>query len=264
MKDLQKQTDHREITLDQAGIKGFVYPLSLIIENKPQECVGTFTCSTRLESEERGTHMSRFIELITANSPKPVISLSSLDSWHQKLLQTQNAHEGTFEVSSSLFLEKTAPSSAKKSLLDYKFTLKASGSKEHCKKQVILVIACTSCCPCSKAISQYGAHNQRSHITLRFDLIKPESSECLLSKIIRLTESCASSELFSLIKREDEKFVTEQAYVQAKFAEDMARDVALALRPLLGIIDNCHIEVENFESIHNHNAFSALILKTKP
>lgn len=261
MKDLQQETDQREITLDHAGIKEFTYPLSLLVSQKHQETLGKFSCSTRLESQERGTHMSRFIALITEKDPKPVLSLSNLSLWHQELLNTQQAQEGTFEVQSTVFLEKVAPSSGKKSYLDYQITLKASGRKDACSKQVQLIVPCTSCCPCSKAISQYGAHNQRSTITLTFDVLEQKPNQCLISEIIRLTESCASSELYPLIKREDEKFVTEKAYENAKFAEDMARDVALSLKPLLGQIDNCHIEIENFESIHNHNAFSSLTLK---
>lgn len=262
MIDLQNEPDLRGIELSCAGISDFKHPIKLDIDGQAQHTIATFSCSTQLESAKRGAHMSRFIEMISGvnQNEESVFSINTMKSWHQELLKTQEASQGKLNLKCSFFLNKTAPKSQKSSLMNYDLELQSSGDFNNPTVKVIIHIPCTSCCPCSKAISQYGAHNQRTVITLSFNVVDLNQTPSLI-EIIRSVEKSASSELFALIKREDEKFVTEKAYEGAKFAEDIARDTAQNLSIFLDKISKVHIHVENFESIHNHSAFAQCMIK---
>lgn len=262
MIDLQKEADRRGIKLSHAGISQFQYPIELLVDDQPQLCPATFSCSTALEAGQRGAHMSRFIELIAQCQPHATFSLDSLTLWHDKLLSCQSASQGELSLETQIFLPKLAPVSRKTSLLNYDLRLCIAGTQKQRTITITLKVACTSCCPCSKAISAFGAHNQRSQITSSFELIG-QTPKDFFKRLITSIESAASCELYPLIKREDEKSVTEKAFNNAKFAEDIVRDSAVNLKEFLGIIDNVTIRAENFESIHNHNAFAQCTLSVK-
>lgn len=261
MIDLQNEKDSRGIKLSCAGIRQFSHPIILGIDKKNQQTIATFSCSTSLQEEQRGAHMSRFIALLSPNDDGSLktFSLENIADWHDRLLDSQEAHQGEISLKATFFLPKTAPVSKKSSLMDYELTLLAQGSKEKKTLSLFLKVHATSCCPCSKAISDFGAHNQRSLITLKATLIE-ESPTLSLHSLIGIMEQSASCDLYPLIKREDEKYVTERSYQNAKFAEDIARDLATNLSSYEGKIAQVSIDVENFESIHNHSAFASCVL----
>ena len=210
MIDLQNEKDERGIALSCAGVKNYKHPINIEIDDKPQAVIANFSCSTQLLPSQRGAHMSRFVELFSSSIENlSYLSLQNISTWHKNLLQSQGAQRGTFEVQCSIFLEKKAPVSQKVSLMNYDIELKTLGSIDNPDIQVTLKVPCTSCCPCSKAISQFGAHNQRTIVSVSFYL-QSVHAQISLAQLIRDIEKSASSDLFALIKREDEKFVTEK------------------------------------------------------
>lgn len=251
--DVQATADTRRLAIQNVGVKGLRYPLQIAAGNGELiNTVATLALTVGLPPEVKGTHMSRFVELLEAR--RAALTQDGLTAMLDEMLLRLDAQSGRIELSFPYFIRKTAPVSGVNSLLDYDVTLtidKPQGQVAALTLQVTAPV--TSLCPCSKKISDYGAHNQRSHITLQAKLRKAMSIE----ELVRLAEEEASCEVFGLLKRPDEKWVTERAYDNPKFVEDLVRDIALRLMNEPRISD-WKVASENFESIHNHSAYAEL------
>jgi GTP cyclohydrolase FolE2 len=249
--DIQALVDSRDVAIDEVGIKGVRYPVTLLMPQGPQPTVATFSMTVALPASTKGTHMSRFVEILEAHQAP--LDEARFRDMVVAMLARLDARAGSVEMAFTYFRRKAAPVSGIESLLDYEAAWRGSISPrgEYSFRMEVRVPA-TSLCPCSKEISAYGAHNQRSHIT-----IDAEAEGMSMDEIIGVAEASASCEVYGLLKRADEKFVTEMAYDNPKFVEDLVRDVAVALRrdPRVGAY---RVEAENFESIHNHSAFARL------
>jgi len=220
-----------------------------------QHTIATFNMYVHLPHNFKGTHMSRFVEIL--NQHEREISVESFEKILGEMVTRLEAESGYIEMSFPYFVNKTAPVSGVQSLLDYDVTLIGETVNGKPRVTMKVLVPVTSLCPCSKKISERGAHNQRSHVTLSI-----RTNEFVwIEDVIRIAEEQASCELYGLLKRPDEKFVTERAYDNPKFVEDMVRDVATVLDADKRI-DAYVVESENFESIHNHSAY-ALIERDK-
>ncbi len=255
--DVQSSTDTRRIPIDKVGIKDIRHPMRIRERaGGEQHTVASFNMYVDLPHNFKGTHMSRFVEIL--NQHEREITVDSFKEMLREMTERLEARSGHIEMRFPYFIEKTAPVSGVKSLMDYEVTfigeLLGGGEPQLIMKVVVPV---TSLCPCSKEISAYGAHNQRSHVTVT----ARTRGFVWIEEIIELVEQEASCELFGLLKRPDEKFVTERAYDNPKFVEDMVRDVAARLDADERIAAYV-VESENFESIHNHSAY-ALIERDK-
>jgi GTP cyclohydrolase I len=254
--DVQSSADTRHLAIDRVGIKGIRHPVK--VKDKSvgvQHTVATFNMYVHLPHNFKGTHMSRFVEIL--NHHEREISVESFETILSEMVKRLEAKSGYIEMNFPYFVNKTAPVSGVQSLLDYDVTL--IGEIVHNKPRVTMkvLVPVTSLCPCSKKISERGAHNQRSHVTLSI-----RTNEFVwIEDVIRIAEEQASCELYGLLERPDEKYVTERAYDNPKFVEDMVRDVA-AILDKDQRIDAYVVESENFESIHNHSAY-ALIERDK-
>ena len=254
MQDKQNERDHRELRIDKVGVRGLRFPIQ--IRDKAhlvQNTVATIGMYVDLPKEFKGTHMSRFIEVLNAHgSMVHVENITDILHAMQKKLNADTAH---LEMEFPFFLSKKAPVSGMEGLMDYTARFDATACGLEIDFVLTVIVGVTTLCPCSKAISQYGAHNQRGTVTVQ---IRSEAGRFGSSDLIApWVESSASSELFSLLKRRDEKAVTERAYENPVFVEDLVRNVALKL--------NAHrdvtwykVEAENHESIHNHNAYACI------
>ena len=254
--DVQATPDSRKLAIDKVGIKAIRHPIQIKERSgQVQHTIAMFNMYVGLPHQFKGTHMSRFVEILNAHERE--ITVESFQAMLKEMVQKLEAEEGRIEMTFPYFVDKAAPVSGVRSLMDYEVTFVAQVLKgERCFAMKVLVPV-TSLCPCSKKISDYGAHNQRSHVT-----VTAHTGEFVwIEEIIDLVEERASSELYGLLKRPDEKFVTERAYDNPKFVEDMVRDVAAALNRDRRITRYV-VESENFESIHNHNAY-ALIERDK-
>lgn len=251
--DIQSQADCRELRIDAVGVKNVRYPIAILVGTHLMPTIATMSMTVGLAAETKGTHMSRFIELLEAQD-------GGLDPARFKgilytMLEKLEARSGSIEMRFPYFVKKTAPVSGVQSLLDHEVrwwgSVSASGSYSF---RMQVMVPATSLCPCSKEISDYGAHNQRSHISIDAEIV----GEMGIEDLIAVAEQSASCEVYGLLKRPDEKYVTERAYDNPKFVEDLVRDVALALsrEPRVGAYV---VEAENFESIHNHSAFARII-----
>ncbi len=250
--DVQSSQDTREISIDRVGIKSLRHPVRIMTESGAiSHSVATFDMNVRLAHNVKGTHMSRFVEILETN-PEP-FSARSLATLLETMVARLEVAEGRIEMQFPFFIEKAAPVSGVKSLLDYEVSLTGDISHGVTRVTTKVVVPVTSLCPCSKEISAYGAHNQRSHITISVRGAEPISIE----DVVRIAEEQASCELYGLLKRPDEKYVTERAYDNPKFVEDLVRDVAAALNADLRV-DSYVVESENFESIHNHSAYAMI------
>jgi GTP cyclohydrolase I len=220
-----------------------------------QHTVATFNMYVGLPHQFKGTHMSRFVEILNAHERE--ITVETFKVMLKEMVSKLEAQEGHVEMTFPYFIDKAAPVSGVRSLMDYEVTFigEIVKGRQHFAMKVLVPV--TSLCPCSKKISEYGAHNQRSHVT-----VTAHTGDFVwIEEIVDLVEKQASSELYGLLKRPDEKFVTERAYDNPKFVEDMVRDVAAVLN-LDDRITRYVVESENFESIHNHSAY-ALIERDK-
>ena len=255
MPDVQSTADTRHIAIQRVGVKNVRYPIRLKTPTGILTTVGTWTLAVHLAEHHKGTHMSRFIALLeTMNGADSMaIDVAIFSRMVRKMLTLLEADSGRIDVTFPYFINKTAPVSGVQSLMDYEVGL--SGEIKHGLLEVTqkVVVPVTSLCPCSKEISDYGAHNQRSHITVHTVMAGNLSVEELIAKI----EAQASCELFGLLKRPDEKYVTERAYDNPKFVEDLVRDVASMLNAD-DRIAAYKLEAENFESIHNHSAYALI------
>jgi GTP cyclohydrolase I len=254
--DVQSSADTRHLAIDRVGIKGIRHPIK--VKDKSvgvQHTVATFNMYVHLPHNFKGTHMSRFVEIL--NEHEREISVESFESILREMVVRLEAKSGHIEMNFPYFVNKTAPISGVKSLLDYEVTLIGEILNGMPRVTMRVQVPVTSLCPCSKKISERGAHNQRSHVTLSI-----RTNEFVwIEDVIRIAEEQASCELFGLLKRPDEKYVTERAYDNPKFVEDMVRDVAAVLNADKRV-DAYVVESENFESIHNHSAY-ALIERDK-
>jgi GTP cyclohydrolase I len=256
--DMQSQVDPRGLRIDAVGIKGIRYPIAIRAGNQDVSTVATLSMTVGLAASTKGTHMSRFLEVLEAQTA-PIAQTAALDqqglrAMLQAMLQKLEADSGSIEMRFPYFVRKSAPVSGVQSLIDYEvyWRATASGSRPGSFGMQVMVPA-TSVCPCSKEISAYGAHNQRSHITIEAEIL----GEMAIEDLIGMAERSASCELYGLLKRADEKYVTERAYDNPKFVEDLVRDVALELESDARI-GAWAVEAENFESIHNHSAFARI------
>ena len=255
--DTQNTTDVRNIVINEVGIKDILHPINFI--NRDQDSlpsVAKFTMTVRLPENIKGTHMSRFIEIL--NEQECTFSVQTFMNLVQTVADKLNSNSSHIIVDFPFFRKKSAPSSGVESLLDYHATLSGKIINGKNDLSVKVVVPVTSLCPCSKSIAKYGAHNQRSHITI--EAKASEGSDLYLEDLIDLAEQKASSELYAVLKREDEKVVTERAYDNPAFVEDIVRDIAVSLNNNEKIDYYC-LESENFESIHNHSAYAMITNK---
>lgn len=255
--DVQSSADNRRLVINQVGIKDLRFPLTIASQQGTQATVATAALSVRLAAESKGTHMSRFISILHEQE-KQALSLANFPELLTKVAERLETEQAFVSLSFPFFVLKTAPISGLKSYLDYTVTLHGMWQQNNSEIRLELLIPITSLCPCSKKIADYGAHNQRSHVTLSVTL----NGETTLENLITLVEQQASCELYGLLKRNDEKYVTEYAYDHPKFVEDLVRDIATALNQHAAI-GAYRIECENFESIHNHSAY-AIIERQSP
>lgn len=250
--DVQSSEDNRQLSIDRVGIKSIRHPIKVWTESGAiSHSVATFNMNVRLAHSVKGTHMSRFVEILETN-PEP-FSAKSLAALLEHMVARLEVSEGRIEMQFPFFIEKTAPISGVKSLLDYEVSLTGCVKNGVTRVTTKVVVPVTSLCPCSKEISAYGAHNQRAHVTISVRSAVPMSIE----DVVRIAEEQASCELYGLLKRPDEKYVTERAYDNPKFVEDLVRDVAAAL-DADSRVEAYVVESENFESIHNHSAYAMI------
>jgi GTP cyclohydrolase IB len=254
--DVQASPDSRKLAIDQVGIKAIRHPVRISERSGgAQHTIAMFNMYVGLPHHFKGTHMSRFVEILEAHERE--ITVETFQVMLREMVDKLEAQEGRIEMAFPYFIEKKAPVSGVKSLMDYEVTFTAEVRKNRQSFTMKVLVPVTSLCPCSKRISERGAHNQRSHVT-----VTARTHEFVwIEEIVDLVEKQASSELYGLLKRPDEKYVTERAYDNPKFVEDLVRDVAAVLN-LDERIDAYVVESENFESIHNHSAY-ALIERDK-
>jgi GTP cyclohydrolase IB len=229
------------------------YPFQLRMDGTSGPTIGVWDLAVALPAEQKGTHMSRFVAWLDKLSLVLDLDTVLLRDQFEAMLMLLGAQEGRLEVSFPFFISKQAPVSGVSSLLDYQGGWVAEKIQEKTVVWTQVQVPVKSLCPCSKEISDYGAHNQRSHVTLRVELL----NHVPWFELVRFAEDSASSEIWPMLKRLDEKWVTERAYDNPKFVEDLVRDVALRLNqdPRIG---RYSVEVENFESIHNHSAYARI------
>ncbi len=254
--DVQASEDTRNIAIDKVGIKDIRHPVRIATRGgDEQHTIATFNMYVELPHHFKGTHMSRFVDIL--NSHEREISIASFKDMLAEMSERLEADTGYIEMNFPFFVNKTAPASGVQSLMDYDVTLIGQIQAGEIHTQTRVVVAVTSLCPCSKQISDYGAHNQRSHITIT----ARADSTLWVEELIDIAESEASAEVYGLLKRTDEKVMTERAYDNPKFVEDLVRDVAARLNEMDKVISYT-VEAENFESIHNHSAY-ALVSRDK-
>lgn len=247
--DLQSRPDARRIMIDKVGVKGIRYPI--VVEdrqNKLQQTVGKLNIYVELHHSQRGTHMSRFLEVLNRYHQESIIG--QLDKLLLELKSLLKAEASYIEIFFPYFMKKLAPVSHSASLMDYECFFCASYEDEY-KLWIGAIVPVTTVCPCSKEISSQGAHNQRSFVTIKVRY----NGFVWLEELIGMAESAASSPVYPLLKRQDEKFVTEHAYDNPKFVEDIVREITQKLEADPRILE-FYIESENQESIHNHNAYA--------
>lgn len=250
--DVQSSPDGRRLPIQRVGVRGLRYPLAVAGAAGIVRTVATLQLTVGLPPETKGTHMSRFVELLEARNE--ALTPAGLLIMLGEMLARLEAESGRIEVAFPYFIQKTAPVSGIVSVLDYEVTMIAERERGVQPQLTLRVSApVTSLCPCSKEISAYGAHNQRSLITIEAELL----SSLEIEELVRLAEEQASCEVFGLLKRPDEKWVTERAYDNPKFVEDLVRDIALRVQGDTRI-GRWKVTSENFESIHNHSAYAEL------
>jgi GTP cyclohydrolase I len=255
VEDVQARADTRHLPINRVGIKDISHPVRVKDRSAgEQHTIATFNMYVSLPHNFKGTHMSRFVEILHAERE---ISVESFRGMLESMTGRLEADAGHIEMTFPFFIMKRAPITGVESLMDYQASLIGERRDGHTDMWIRVVVPVTSLCPCSKKISSYGAHNQRSHVTITAKL----RHHIWIEELIEIAESEASCELYGILKRPDEKYVTERAYDNPKFVEDMVRDVATRLNADERIAAYV-VESENFESIHNHSAY-ALIERDK-
>jgi GTP cyclohydrolase I len=256
IEDVQGRADTRRIPINKVGIKDVFHPVRVKDRaGNEQHTVANFNMYVALPHNFKGTHMSRFVEIL--NQHEREISIESFRDMLTEMTQRLNAESGHIEMKFPYFVNKKAPATGVESLMNYDASITGEIKQGKAELWLKVVVAATSLCPCSKEISRYGAHNQRSHITITARV----NEDVYLEDLIDIAEQEASCEVYGILKRADEKFVTERAYDNPKFVEDIVRDVAVRLNNEERVRAYT-VETENFESIHNHSAY-ALIERDK-
>jgi GTP cyclohydrolase I len=251
VEDVQARADTRRLAVNRVGIKDISHPVRVRDRSSgEQHTIATFNMYVSLPHNFKGTHMSRFVEALHAERE---ISVESFRAMLEGMTARLEAETGHIEMSFPFFVMKKAPVSEVESLMDYRASLIGEHARGRTELWVRVTVPVTSLCPCSKRIADYGAHNQRSHVTITAKL----RSHMWIEELIEIAESEASCELYGILKRPDEKYVTERAYDNPKFVEDMVRDVAARLNRDERVAAYV-VESENFESIHNHSAYALI------
>lgn len=250
--DVQSSADLRQLAINKVGIKNIRHPV--VIRDRSggnQHTIANFIMTVNLPHNFKGTHMSRFVEIL--NNYEREISVTTFKEILKNMTLKLEAQAGHIEMHFPYFINKQAPITKVASLMDYEVAFMADFIDNKINMWVKVIVPVTSLCPCSKKISNYGAHNQRSHVTVTVLI----NHFVWIEEIIELVEKQASCELYGLLKRPDEKYVTEKAYDNPKFVEDMVRDIAACLNKD-DRITAYKVESENFESIHNHSAYAMI------
>lgn len=251
--DIQSQLDERDIGIDAVGVSDVRYPINLQTGSRRVPTIANLSLTVNLPPPAKGTHMSRFIELLEMQGEP--LDLARFRAMVLAMVRRLDARSGAIDMRFPYFVLKTAPVSGVQSHLDYDVRWCGSVADDgEYSLRIGVAVPATSLCPCSKEISAYGAHNQRSRITVEVEL----TADMPIEELIAVAERSASCEVYGLLKRPDEKFVTEKAYDNPKFVEDLVRDVALALNDDARVLAYT-VEAENFESIHNHSAFARIV-----
>jgi GTP cyclohydrolase I len=251
MPDIQATRDERRVAIDKVGVKGVTYPLTLRMPGGgQQQTVASLNMYVSLPHHQKGTHMSRFLEVL--NEYAHPLTPETFTTIAQEIKKKLNADHAHLEVEFTYFIEKKAPVTGAPGLMDYKVKFMVTANA-HQDFVMSVKAPATSLCPCSKEISRYGAHNQRCEIEAR---VRVESTMWIEDLVTHL-EAAASTQVYAVLKRPDEKFVTEAAYDNPKFVEDIVRDLAISLDEDKNIVWY-HINSENYESIHNHNAYAQI------
>jgi GTP cyclohydrolase I len=258
MPDVQSTLDERALPIEQVGIRGVRHPLTIRSKTGNFPSVGTFEMDVALPAHVKGTHMSRFMALLQKQDH--AIDSTTVVALVKEMLPLLDAKEGHVQFTYTHFVKKAAPVSGVESLMDYEVTWMANAKQNATGTTDVELglraqVPVMSLCPCSKEISEFGAHNQRSHVTMTVTL--DSNTQMTVEDLVTAAESEASSELWGLLKRPDEKWVTEHSYSNPKFVEDLVRDVAGNLKADQRI-HSFVVEAENFESIHNHSAFARI------
>ena len=258
MADVQSTRDERSLPIEQVGIRGVRHPLTSRSKTGNFPSVGLFEMDVALPAHVKGTHMSRFMALLQKQDS--AVDSTTVVAMARNMLPLLDAKEGHVQFSYTHFVKKAAPVSGVESLMDYEVTWMATAKQNVDGKTDVELglraqVPVMSLCPCSKEISDFGAHNQRSHVTM--SVVLDTETKMTVEDLVTAAESEASSELWGLLKRPDEKWVTERSYSNPKFVEDLVRDVAGRLKAD-GRIRSFVVEAENFESIHNHSAFARI------
>jgi GTP cyclohydrolase I len=252
LEDKQSEPDHRELRIDKVGVRGLRFPIQVRDKERTlQNTIATIGMYVDLPKEFKGTHMSRFVEVLNAHGG--VVHVENITEILYAMQQKLNSHTAHLEMEFPYFMMKNAPVTGRQGMMDYLARFDATASGKEIDFVLGVQVGVTTLCPCSRAISKYGAHNQRGLVTVQIRSTKA----IWIEDLIAIVESSGSSELYSLLKREDEKAVTERAYDNPAFVEDLVRNVVLKL--------NAHadvtwykVEAENFESIHSHNAYACI------
>jgi GTP cyclohydrolase I len=258
MPDVQSTRDERALPIEQVGIRGVRHPLMIRSGTGNFPSVGTFEMDVALPAHVKGTHMSRFMALLQKQDA--AVDSTSVVAMVREMLPLLDAKEGHVQFTYTHFVKKAAPVSGVESFMDYEVTWMASAKQGESGTLNVELglraqVPVMSLCPCSKEISDFGAHNQRSHVTM--SVVLDTETKMTVEDLVAAAESEASSELWGLLKRPDEKWVTERSYSNPKFVEDLVRDVAGNLKADQRI-KSFVVEAENFESIHNHSAFARI------
>ena len=255
MQDVQNRIDKRGIAIQRVGVSEVCLPLMIKSGTASQPVTAKIKFTVDLPMEYKGTHMSRFQEILTGWQGR-IIGQSEVCGILDEALDRLGAHSAHISMQFKYFIEKTAPVSGKKALMDIDCKISAARTRGGGMPFTLaLKVPVTSLCPCSKEISAYGAHNQRSIVSVKLNYDGAKTVQNI-EEVVSLIEAQASSPLYPLLKRQDERYVTEKAYENPKFVEDILRDCVLALRTLDGL-NYFSVECENFESIHNHNAYAS-------
>ena len=250
--DKQSECDHRNLRIDKVGVRGLRFPIQ--VKDKAREfqnTVATIGMFVDLPEEFKGTHMSRFVEVLNAHGN--LIHVENIPDILRALQEKLKSRTSHLEIEFPYFLSKISPVSKRESLMDYIARFDAAACGEEIDFVLTVKANVTTLCPCSKAIAKYGAHNQRGEVTVALR----SKNVVWIEEVIAMIETSASSELYALLKRSDEKAVTERAYENPVFVEDLVRNVALRLNAHK-LVTWYKVEAENFESIHNHNAYACI------
>ncbi len=253
--DVQSGADTRNIAISRVGVKSLRVPLAIATPAGALATVASVDMYVALPGQRKGTHMSRFIEVLQRQ--REPIGAATLPDLLTAMVAHLDADEGSIAIRFPYFIKKAAPASGVESLMDYDVTLSGTIAAGQIRIRQKVVVPVTSLCPCSKEVSEYGAHNQRAHITVDLELSEP----IVLEEQVRFAEDAASCELWAVLKRQDEKYVTERAYDNPQFVEDAVREVAQVLQQDARVLAY-RVSSENFEAIHNHSAY-ALIERDK-